>query len=265
MSTLKSYRRVLLILTIFFVSSLMGCGNKSAGNREIDRNNSLLQTGAATVSEIILGPGDVLNLTIWQNKDFNGSYKVDLDGNIFIPLVGPIKASGLSAHTLRSKIISALEKYIVDPQVQLAVTSYRSRKVYVLGEVNKPGIYQMDETLTTIIAALAAAGGFTEDASANSVVHIKEGFDKGDAEVLRMDSYLNNDHSHDGHLQNASLSGGDVIYVPSSFMANVDNFFEHIETIIRPIVGIERAIILEPLVVDILDGKTSDNNVVVTP
>jgi polysaccharide export outer membrane protein len=244
---------------------MVSCGHKSAGNHEIDRQNSRLNTQAASISEIILGPGDVLSINVWQNKDFSGSYKIDQNGNIFMPLVGEIKAEGISAHKLRAGVITSLEEYIVDPQVKLAVTSYRSRKVYVLGEVRKPGIYQMDDTLTTIIAALAAAGGFTDDASTNNVVHLREGLDKGDARVLRMGAYLNNDHNHDGHLQNSSLSGGDVIYVPSSFMASVDNFFEHVETIVRPIVGIERAIILEPLVVDILDGKPGDSNVVVTP
>jgi polysaccharide export outer membrane protein len=266
MSNLKIYKRALFVITFLFATTLLiSCGHNSAGNREIDRQNSKLNTKAATISEIILGPGDVLSIKVWQNKDFSGSYKIDQDGNIFMPLVGEIKAEGISAHKLREEIITELTEYVVDPQVQLAVTSYRSRKVYVLGEVRKPGIYQMDDTLTTIVAALAAAGGFTDDASANNVVHLKEGLDKGDAQVLRMGSYLNNDHKHDGHLQNSSLSGGDVIYVPSSFMASVDNFFEHVQTIVRPVVGIERGIILEPLVVDILDGKPGDGNVVVTP
>ncbi len=265
MSILKRYREALLILLILSTSSLLGCGHNSAGNAKIIRDKSIPKLEAAAVNEIILGPGDVLSINVWQNKDFSGSYKIDQNGNIFMPLVGEIKAKGISAHKLRAGVIASLKEYIVDPQVKLAVTSYRSRKVYVLGEVRKPGIYQMDDTLTTIVAALAAAGGFTDDASTNSVVHLKEGLDKGDARVLRMGSFLNNDHNHDGHLQNSSLSGGDVIYVPSSFMASVDNFFEHIETIVRPVVEIERGIILEPLVVDILDGKPRDGTVVVTP
>ena len=266
MSNRKSYKRALLVITFLFATTLLvSCGHKSAGNMGIDRQNSRLNTKAATINEIILGPGDVLSIDVWQNKDFSGSYKIDPDGNIFMPLVGEIKAEGISAHKLRAGVITSLNEYIVDPQVQLAVTSYRSRKVYVLGEVKNPGIYQMDDTLTTIVAALAAAGGFTDEASTNNVVHLREGLDKGDSRVLRMGSFLNNDHNHDGHLQNSALSGGDVIYVPTSFMANVDNFFEHVQTIVRPVVGIERGIILEPLVVDILDGKPKDGNVVVTP
>ena len=168
----------------------MGCGHQSGRAAEIDTRNNMLNTKTAMVSEIILGPGDVLNLSVWQNKDFSGPYTIDPAGNIFIPLVGNVVAGGLSAHRLKVSLIMEFKKYIVDPQVQLAVTSYRSRKVYVLGEVKKPGIYQMDDTLTSVVSALAAAGGFTGEANSNSVVHLKEGLDKGDARVLRMGAYL---------------------------------------------------------------------------
>lgn len=265
MSTFYIFRTSAFLLIFVFASTLMGCGYKSAGNAAIDKQENIHSTQAPAVKEIRLGVGDVLNLLVWQNKDFSGSYKIDSNGNIFIPHVGELKAAGLSADKLRAEIITALEEYIIDPQVQLTVASYNSRRVYVLGEVKNPGIYQMGDTHTTIIAALTAAGGFTENASINNVVHLKKGLDKDDARILRMGSYLMSNHKHDAHLQNASLSGGDVIYVPSNFMAKVDGFFEHVAKIVSPIVNIERAITLEPLTVDVLDGKSIDNKILVIP
>jgi polysaccharide export outer membrane protein len=105
-----------------------------------------------------LGPRDVVKITVWGQQDLSGEFAVGLDGTIRFPLVGPVVASGLTESQLAERLRVLLEKdYLVNPQVFVGVTEYKSKKVIVLGEVAKPGAYPLTGDVT-LLEILSQAG-----------------------------------------------------------------------------------------------------------
>lgn len=191
------------------------------------------------VSEFILGVGDEVELTVYRHDDLTKKVRIPPDGTNTFPLIGEIKTNGTSIHQLREKIKETLSVYLVEPQVSLEITSFRGQKIFILGEVNSPGVYQID-TPTTIIEAIAKAGGYTLDGKYNSVVLIRGGPEK--PELKRLD--LKKTFATGDLSQNVLLKSGDVVYVPRTFISNVDRFFKHFENILRPLVWTEQGIVL---------------------
>ncbi len=257
----KSKRIVLLFIILIFLFT--GCTtinkffsrNSNENNEKgfseeeiaVTENEEEFSEKEITITEVVLGPGDEIEISVWRNRDLNGKHRVDSAGRIFMPLVGALDVQGVSVFALRDKIIESLTNYLVDPQVEVTVTSYRSRKIYVLGEVYRPGIFPMEEQLT-LIGALAMAGGLTKDAKSKSVVLLKGGLENKDAKVFDIDSLL-----EEGGAGNSEILGsGDIVYVASSFISSVDRFFDHFSTMIKPIWTAARTIAIQPAVEDVL-------------
>lgn len=133
--------------------------------------------------EYHIGPLDQVQIVVWEHPELTspmGQYqpagqKVTTDGTLFYPYAGELKVAGLTAQELRTEITKRLSNKILnDPQVDVRVTGYNSLKAFVSGEVEKPGFVSFDENPMTIPVALAAAGGFTEDADL-SLVQLRRG------------------------------------------------------------------------------------------
>lgn len=120
-----------------------------------------------------IGPGDVLRVTVWQDKDFDRTEPVRPDGKISLPLLNGIQAAGLTPTQLRDEIGRDLKQYMADPDVSVAVTAVHSLAVSVLGEVSKPGRYEFPAE-PTVLDVLAAAGGLTPFASPSKIVIIRQ-------------------------------------------------------------------------------------------
>lgn len=113
----------------------------------------------------VIGPEDVLNIAVWKEPDFSGSVPVRPDGAISLSLLGDVAAAGKTPTVLADDIAAKLKKYIDEPRVTVIVTAINSRKVFLLGEINKPGPIALGPNMT-VLQAVAAAGGPT--AYANS-------------------------------------------------------------------------------------------------
>lgn len=186
------------------------------------------------ISEFILGPGDKAEITVYRNDDLKRTVQIDTSGKITFPLVGDIQAGGLSIFQLRDQIRDKLSKYIVEPQVSILVTAVQSQKVIVLGEVKNPGLFALDSPLTAL-EAISKAGGFSLDARQGNVLLIKGGMKNPELSSLDMkDVFSGNDIT-----QNVNLQNGDIIYVPSTFIADLSRFFDHLSRIISPLVQLE--------------------------
>jgi polysaccharide export outer membrane protein len=112
--------------------------------------------------EYTIGPEDVINIQIWDNEDLNRTVEVSQDGSFTLPLIDKVRAAGLSVFELENLIKKRLaDGYIVAPQVTVAVEDYQSQKVFLLGEVTKPGSYVLKGT-THILELISMAGGFTD-------------------------------------------------------------------------------------------------------
>ncbi|MBW2122661.1 MAG: polysaccharide biosynthesis/export family protein [Deltaproteobacteria bacterium] len=115
-------------------------------------------------ADYTIGPGDVLAIRVWGNDDLTRDVVVSPDGSFCFPLIGEVQARGRSSDEV-GRILSRrlADGYLVDPQVEVSVKEYRSKKVYVLGEVVRPGAYPL-ESRASIIEIISKAGGLGENA-----------------------------------------------------------------------------------------------------
>ena len=133
--------------------------------------------------EYRIGPLDMVQVVVWEHPELTspmGQYqpagqKVTTDGKLFYPYAGEIQAAGLTAQELRAEITKRLsDKILNDPQVDVRVTGYHSRKAFVTGAVNRPGVVRFDENPMTISDMIANVGGFNEKADP-SFVQLRRG------------------------------------------------------------------------------------------
>jgi polysaccharide biosynthesis/export protein len=124
-------------------------------------------------STYVIGPEDVLDISVWKEPDFSRAVPVRPDGQISLPLLGDIKAAGLTPSQLAVLITGMLHKYVTQPQVTVIVNQINSRRVYVLGEVNRPGPVSMVPGMT-VLQALSSAGGFTQFAKPKGIYVLRE-------------------------------------------------------------------------------------------
>ena len=124
--------------------------------------------------EYRVGPGDVLSIVVWNHPELTNPYGqaepgtaaggrlVRADGTIFFPYVGEVRAQGLTVQQIQQRLQKGLRPYVKEPQVNVRVQDYRSKQVYVTGEVRKPGTLPLTDRPTTVLDALSASGGFTQ-------------------------------------------------------------------------------------------------------
>lgn len=112
----------------------------------------------------LVGGGDVLKIAVYDNPDLSVTARVNSDGSILFPLVGQVKIGGLNISQVAKKIAHVLaDGYIVNPQVSVFVQEFRSKKVVIMGQIAKPGLYELSGT-TSLLELISKAGGVTADA-----------------------------------------------------------------------------------------------------
>ncbi len=124
------------------------------------------------IADYRIGPEDVLEVMVWKNADLSKTVTVRPDGMITLPLIGELRAGGLTAADVRAEIKTRLERYKESPEVSVSITDVRSYSLYMMGEVRTPGRYQV-KTSMSLLQALALAGGLTEFADANGIVVVR--------------------------------------------------------------------------------------------
>jgi len=165
--------------------------------------------------DYIIGPEDVLEITVWKNADLSKQVQVRPDGRISLPLVGDVSAVGRTASQLTGDIATRLGSYMENPTVSIVVKEVNSYAIYVLGEVNKPGKYPL-KSKTTLLQAITVAHGFTPVAARNKIVVFRFGKD-GEA-LTKIKASYDDIVLRDGSIQNIELKPGDQIVVPSETM-----------------------------------------------
>ena len=120
--------------------------------------------------EYLIGAQDVLTVTVWDSPDLSGKYTVETDGSFTFPLVGRVKAGGLTLRQFEAELKKKLaDGYFKNPQVSVAVESYRSQRIFIVGEVRSPGTYPLTGDMT-LIEAIARAGSTTPSASLEAII-----------------------------------------------------------------------------------------------
>src|SRR5687768_13094105 len=117
----------------------------------------------------VIGPDDVLSIVYWKDKDMSSESQVRPDGKISLPLINEITAAGLTPEELRQKITEESKRFMEDASITVVVRQINSRKVFITGEVNKPGPYPLTSP-TSVVQLIAMAGGLREYANSKKIV-----------------------------------------------------------------------------------------------
>jgi polysaccharide export outer membrane protein len=178
---------------------------------------ALAQTiGAGSVpgGDYEIGPDDLLEISVWKEKDLQREVLVRPDGWLTFPLVGNIRAKGRTALDVQEEITTRLRKYIPDPVVSVSIKKVAGYKIYVIGKVNKPGEYVVGRYVD-VLQALTLAGGLTPFAAESDirVLRKKEAEDGTVKEVVLKFDYSDVKKGRDLQ-QNIVLKSGDVVVVP---------------------------------------------------
>jgi polysaccharide export outer membrane protein len=158
-------------------------------------------------SDYVIGPGDVLQISVWQEPQFTESVVVRPDGNISMPLVPDIPLTGLTPHEAEETLAQKLLSLVKHPRVSVIVQEIHSRLVYITGEVQHPGAYPMISSIN-VIQLIAHAGGPTEFAKKKAVYVLHP--DKRERTRVDYQKLLQGQHLE----ENVQLIPGDTVVVP---------------------------------------------------
>jgi polysaccharide biosynthesis/export protein len=203
---LSSQRFFTLSAALFvsiFTASLLGCAEPF-----------IYEQDHQVVGEFLLGPEDVLEITVWKNQDLSRTTVIRPDGLISMPIIGDVQAAGLSANALAKRIAESLAPFVANPAVSVSVKEINSYSIFVLGEVSKPGKYHL-KSYTTLLQAISMAGGFTEFAKKNKLQVIRNS-SNGDGRLheIRIPVRYKDVVAGTGGPGNLLLRSGDTVVVP---------------------------------------------------
>ena len=174
----------------------------------------------APSTDYVIGPQDVLMITVFDQEDLNGKFPVDSDGTFTFPLVGRVKAGGLTLRQLEALLKKMLmEGFFKNPQISVGVEQYRSQRIFIVGEVKNPGPYPLTGEMS-LIEAIARAGSALPAASGEALIvraattgpitgpTLPNG-DKTEVETVDLKALQSGALS-----QNVALRDGDTIFIP---------------------------------------------------
>ena len=165
-----------LVLALSF-SSLFGYGQTKAAAGKPAEAAATAEAAApgpgGPMDSYVIGPSDVLMITVWKEPTLSGTILVRPDGMISLALLGDVQASGMTPLQLSDQVATKLKKYIQDPNVSVVVSQIHSKVVYLLGEVTKPGPVEMSPGMT-LLEAVASAGGVTDFANQKKVYILRK-------------------------------------------------------------------------------------------
>lgn len=188
-------KSALIIIAVFFMTTAGWCSGGSAQD-------------AASSPDYLIGPEDVLEISVWRNTELSKVVTVRPDGRISLPLIGDIQAAGLRPEELKESIVKRLLEYQQSAIASVIVQEVKSYKVFVLGEVKTPGMYQL-KNATTVLQALALAGGFTEYASKSRIILIRKAESGEERTSIRFSDII-----QENGKKRITLMPGDTIFVP---------------------------------------------------
>ncbi len=200
----KSGHFIACLLVLLLQYPLVGCQSQDMQYRG----------SSVPPTEFLIGPEDVLVVTVWRNQDLSKEVIVRPDGKISLPLIGDITAAGLTAQDLSKQVADKLAEYMSTPTVSVQVKEINSYHVFVVGEVAKPGKYVL-KSFASVLQGISYAGGFTTFASRNNV-HVLRMVKNGQGETKQvMIPVPYQDIVQGRNLEaNIVLKAGDVIVVP---------------------------------------------------
>lgn len=202
-----------LILLVLFVLGLVGethpqvpgvrsVQDTSGGNPAADRINS-------EISDYVVGEGDVLRINVWKEPEVSQTVIVRPDGKVSLPLINDVPVSGMTPSAIQVMLTTRLEPFIRNPKVTVSVMEIRSKLVYIMGQVARPGSVPI-LTPMTVMQLLANAGGFTPFANRKNITVIR----RENGRELRFRFNYEDVVRGRRPEQNLALRAGDTVVVP---------------------------------------------------
>jgi polysaccharide biosynthesis/export protein len=198
--------RYLLLLPLAWVcsSSVSWAQQAAPSNSEV----AAVRTAAAAVAEYLIGPEDVLDISVWKNPELSRKVPVRPDGKVSLPLVNDIQAAGLTPSELREQLAKRLAEYVPTPEVAVIVAEVQSLRVSVVGAVKTPGRFML-KSPATVLECIALAQGLTEFATRDRIVVLRQ---NGNTTQRIPFNYSKVANSSD--QENFFVKPGDIIVVP---------------------------------------------------
>ena len=221
MKQLMTARRIASVLTLLAVVSIGALAQSDsasqappstqpAADKQASDKPAQGPHAAHSDNSYVIGANDVLAINVWKEPDISRSVPVRSDGKISLPLVGELQASGQTPQQLEQEITKRLQSYISEPEVTVIVTDSKSQKVNILGMVSKPGAYLLTSS-TTVLDAIAMAGGFKDFAKQKSIYVLRQGPDGTQKRIpFNYKEVIKGQNSD----QNIRLQAGDTLVVP---------------------------------------------------
>lgn len=188
----------------------------TATDSNMTTRGSMGPINPVSVPDYKVGPGDILSIIVWDHPELTtpaGQYRsadqagtvVNEDGTIYFPYVGTLQIAGKSTRQIREMLTQRLAKYIEKVQLDVRMTSFRSKRVYVVGEVTKPGQLEITDIPMTVLEAVNRVGGFGSEADHSRVLLTRKGI------TYRVD--IQAMYENGATEQNALLEHGDILNI----------------------------------------------------
>ena len=207
-----------LTLIVWLTTQIMACGSSSYLPPE---DMTVEPAAVTTFPDYLIQPGDVLDVRFFNTPELNEVTTVRPDGKISLPLVSAIRATGMTPEQLVVELTDNYAEQLLDPEITVMVASFAGQKVFVGGEVEKPGVVEFSSPIT-VIEATILAGGLTQDSDVKEILVIRRGEDNKPF-VIKMNG---SDETASGALFGNTLKAADVVYVPRSRIADVNLFID---------------------------------------
>jgi polysaccharide biosynthesis/export protein len=208
-------RRMNLWVVIGLLAAAIPVQAQQDANKQkpADANAAAAQTApkkpATDDPNYVIGPQDVLDISVWKEPELTRPVPVRPDGKISMPLLNDVQAAGKTPLQLAIDITTGLKKFVTDPQVTVIVTTINSQRVFILGEVNRAGAYPLLPDMT-VLQALSSAGGFTIYANLKKIYVLRVEAGKQVKHPFNYKDVLAGKATD----QNIVLRAGDTIVVP---------------------------------------------------
>jgi polysaccharide export outer membrane protein len=197
-------KRALMILVAASLLAAVASAQSKTASATTDKPKA-----AGDGATYIIGPTDVMSITVWKEPALSATLPVRPDGMISMPLLNDVQAAGFTPMKLAETIALKLKQFIQDPQVSIVMTEVNSQRVYLLGEVAKPGPVTLSSGLT-VLQVISSAGGLSPFANSKKIYVLRN-----EAGGVQRKIAFNYKQAVKGDInQNLFLQAGDTIVVP---------------------------------------------------
>jgi len=216
------FHRLCTMLLILWIPIWVGCASKTLSSREPQRLPDLtaLSTPYPAESAYTIGVGDALHIRFYFHEELDEDIPVRPDGRVSLQLIDDVLAAGLTPVELASALKAAYAKHLRKPEITVQVMRVAPRRVYVGGEVKKPGLIETVDVITAV-KAIMQAGGAKDTGNLESVVVLR--YRAGmEPEFIRVD--LRDDLRTGTKHEDIPLRAYDLVFVPKTFIASANQF-----------------------------------------